>query len=63
MGPAGVALGGLNYVVPPVARSVMFSPRFQRGLLDQAPGMLDEAAPLGLLTRGAYRSAPVLTAQ
>lgn len=63
MGPAGVALGGLNYVVPPVARSVMFSPRFQRGLLEQAPGMLDEAAPLGLLTRGAYRSAPVLTAQ
>jgi histone H3/H4 len=63
MGPAGVALGGLNYVVPPVARSVMFSPRFQRGLLDQAPGMLDETAPLGLLTRGAYRSAPVLTAQ
>jgi hypothetical protein len=63
MGPAGAALGGLNYVVPPAARSLMFSPRFQRGLLDQAPGMLDEAAPMGLLTRGAYRSAPVLTAQ
>lgn len=63
MGPAGVALGGLNYAVPPIARSLMFSPRFQRGLLSQSSGLLDEAAPLGLLTQGAYRSAPVLTAQ
>lgn len=62
LGPAGIALGGLNYVVPPAARSLMFSPRFQRGLLDVAPGMLDESAQLGLLAN-AYRAAPVLSAQ
>jgi hypothetical protein len=61
-GPAGLALGAVNYAAPPVARSLMFSPRFQRGLLDVAPGMLDEAAPVGLLAN-AYRSAPVLSAQ
>jgi hypothetical protein len=63
MGPAGVALGGLNYAVPPMARSLMFSPKFQRGLLNAGPGMLDESAQLGLLTQGAYRAAPVLSAQ
>lgn len=62
MGPAGLALGGLNYAVPPAARSIMFSPRFQRGLLESAPGMLDETAQLGLLAN-AYRAAPVLSAQ
>lgn len=63
LGPAGVALGGLNYVVPPLARSVMFSPRFQRGLLDSAPGMLDESAKLAPLIQGAYRVAPLLSDQ
>jgi hypothetical protein len=63
MGPGGLAMGGLNYALPPVARSVMFSPRYQRGLLDITPGMLDEAAQMGLLTQGAYHAAPVLSAQ
>lgn len=60
LGPAGVALGGLNYAVPPIARSLMFSPKFQRGLLNASPGMLDEASQMGLLTQGAFRSLPVL---
>jgi hypothetical protein len=63
MGPAGVALGAGNYVLPPVARSLMFSKPFQRGLLNMPTGMLDEAAPMGLLTQGAYRGAPLLSAQ
>jgi hypothetical protein len=63
LGPAGVALGGLNYAVPPMARSIMFSPRFQQSLLKQSPGVLDEAAQMGLLTQGAYRSAPLLSGQ
>jgi hypothetical protein len=63
MGPAGVALGAGNYVLPPVARSLMFSKPFQRGLLNTPAGLLDEAAPMGLLTQGAYRGAPLLSAQ
>lgn len=62
MGPAGLALGAVNYALPPVARSVMFSKPFQRSLLDVSPGMLSEAAPLGLLAN-ASRAAPVLLAQ
>jgi histone H3/H4 len=63
MGPAGIALGAGNYIVPPLARARMFSPGFQRGLLDVGGPLLDEAAPLGLLTQGAYRTAPLLSAQ
>lgn len=62
MGPAGVALGASNYILPPVARSVMFSKPYQRGLLSASPGLLNEAMPLGLLTQGA-RAAPLLSAQ
>lgn len=63
-GPAGALLGVANqYVIPPAARSIMFSNAYQRGLLNTPLGMLDEAAPLGLLTQGAYRSAPLLTGQ
>lgn len=61
-GPAGLALGAVNYAAPPLARSVMFSKPFQRGLLDVSPRMMDEAASLGLLSRAA-RAAPVLSAQ
>jgi hypothetical protein len=61
-GPAGLALGAVNYAAPPMARSLMFSQPFQRGLLSASRPLLDETAPLGLLTLGA-RSAPVLTAQ
>lgn len=63
MGPAGVAMGALNYALPPVARSVMFSRGAQRGLLGNGTALLDEAVPLGLLSRGAYRSAPLLAAE
>jgi hypothetical protein len=63
LGPAGVAIGAGNYVLPPVARSIMFSRRFQRNLLGPSVGALDEAAPLGLLTQGAYRSGHLLTGQ
>lgn len=63
MGPAGIGLGAVNYLAPPIARSVMFSRPFQRGLLEGAAPMLDESVPVGLLTRAGYRSAPVLSAQ
>jgi hypothetical protein len=63
MGPMGAALGAANYVASPVARSVMFSRPFQRGLLQAPVGLLDEAAPMGLLSTGASRAAPVLLAQ
>jgi hypothetical protein len=63
MGPAGVGLGALNYLAPPIARSVMFSKPFQRGLLEASAPMLDESVPIGLLTRAGYRVAPVLSAQ
>lgn len=62
IGPVGAALGAANYVASPVARSVMFSQPYQRGLLGGSASLLDEAAPLGLLTTGA-RAAPVLLAQ
>lgn len=62
-GPAGMAAGvATNYVLPPLTRSVMFSKPYQRGLLDISPGLMDEAVPLGLLTRGAL-TAPVLSAR
>jgi hypothetical protein len=61
-GPMGAAIGAaLPYAVPPAARSIMFSPRFQRGLLNVGNAAVDE--PLGLLTQGAYRAAPLLPAQ
>lgn len=63
MGPGGAALGALNYAVPPAARAVMFSRPFQRGLLDVTPSMLDEAVPMGLLSRSAYRTVPLLNGQ
>jgi hypothetical protein len=63
-GPVGMGVGvATNYVLPPVTRSIMFSQPFQRGLLNAPTQLLDEAAPLGLLTRGAYRALPVLQAQ
>lgn len=37
MGPAGLALGATNYLIPPMARARMFSEGAQRGLLSQ-PG-------------------------
>jgi hypothetical protein len=63
LGPAGVTMGALNYALPPVARSVMFSRGAQRGLLGNGTALLDEAVPLGLLSRGAYRAAPLLAAE
>lgn len=62
MGPGGLTMAALPFVAPPIARSLMFSPAAQRGLLSAAPGMLDETARLGLLAN-AYRAAPVLSAQ
>lgn len=59
MGPAGLAMGATNYVLPPVARSIMFSQPFQRGLLS-VPSAADD---VGLLTSGAYRALPLLPAQ
>lgn len=57
-GPAGLVLGALPYAAPPVARSIMFSNRAQRGLLSNpAP------EELGLLATGAYRALPLLSAQ
>lgn len=59
MGPAGAAAAALPFVAPPVARSLMFSPAAQRGLLSA-----QQVAPeVGLLTQGAYRGLPVLAAQ
>jgi hypothetical protein len=63
MGPAGVAMGALNYALPPVARSLMFSKGAQRGLLGSGTALLDEAVPMGLLSRGAYRAAPLLAGE
>jgi hypothetical protein len=61
-GPVGMAAGvATNYVLPPVTRSLMFSQPFQRGLLTQPTQLLDEAVPMGLLSRGAYRTAPLLS--
>lgn len=59
-GPLGVAAGLLPFVTPPIARSMMFSRAAQQGLLN--PQMAGEL-PLGLLTQGAYRAAPLLSAQ
>lgn len=59
-GPAGLAAAAIPYLAPPVARSVMFSKPMQRGLLN-IPGAVEE--PLGLLTQGAYRGLPLLSAQ
>lgn len=63
MGPGGLALGALNYALPPVARAYMFSKGAQRGLLGSGTALLDDAVPMGLLTQGAYRALPVLSAQ
>jgi hypothetical protein len=61
-GPVGMAAGvATNYVLPPVTRSLMFSQPFQRGLLNAPTQLLDEAVPMGLLSRGAYRTAPLLS--
>jgi hypothetical protein len=62
MGPGGLALGAVNYALPPAARSVMFSKQFQQSLLGPSAPMLGEA-PMGLLTQGAYRAAPLLSGQ
>lgn len=60
-GPAGLAMAALPMVSGPAARSIMFSNRAQRGLLDTAgPSMLDDPA-IGLLTQGAYRAGPLLS--
>lgn len=58
-GPAGVALGALPFIAPPVARSLMFRDAAQRGLL--ASPAVDE--PMGLLSQGAYRAFPLLSGQ
>jgi hypothetical protein len=63
MGPAGVGMGALNYALPPIARSLMFSQGAQRGLLGSGTALLDEAVPMGLLSRGAYRAAPLLATE
>jgi hypothetical protein len=63
MGPAGVALGATNYALPPLARAYMFSKGAQRGLLGNGTALLDEAAPMGLLSQGAYRGLPLLAGQ
>jgi hypothetical protein len=57
-GPAGLLLGGLNYASGPVARSLMFNPRFQRGLLSQP--VQTEMSPL---LANALRTAPVAANQ
>lgn len=62
-GPAGLALGALNYATPPVARSIMFSKPYQQGLLAQMAPLLDEASPMGLLSLAASRGAPVWIGQ
>lgn len=58
-GPAGLVAGAIPYVAPPVARSVMFSRPVQRGLLAVPPAPDD----VGLLTTGASRVLPLLSAQ
>jgi hypothetical protein len=59
-GPLGMAAAAVPWVAPPVARSLMFSPSAQRGLLN-VPLVADDS--LGLLTQGAVRTFPVLSAQ
>jgi hypothetical protein len=63
LGPAGVAAATLPFVAPPIARAAMFSKGAQRGLLEASYPFLDEAAPMGLLTRGGYYGAPLLSGQ
>lgn len=63
LGPAGLALGALNYAVPPLARARMFSKAAQRGLLGSGTAVVGDAAPVGLLTQGAYRAFPLLSGQ
>jgi hypothetical protein len=63
IGPAGLTLGAMNYALPPATRAYMFSPGAQRGLLGSGTALLDEAVPMGLLSRGAYRAAPLLAGE
>lgn len=59
-GLPGIALGALNYAAPPVARSIMFSPAYQQGLLGgaaQAGGLLSG------LEQPLLRVAPLIPAQ
>lgn len=63
LGLPGLALGALNYALPPVSRAYMFSKGAQRGLLGSGTALLDEAAPMGLLSQGAYRGLPLLAGQ
>lgn len=63
MGPGGIALGAANYLLPPLARSRMFSQGAQQGLLSQGysgtgQGLLgsaiDDVLPM------MYRTSPLL---
>lgn len=61
-GPIGAAIGAaIPYAAPPLTRSLMFSNRFQRGLLNAPNAALNE--PMGLLSQGAYRALPLLPGQ
>jgi hypothetical protein len=61
MGPAGVSLAALNYLVPPAARSIMFSPRYQQRLLNVPNPAVEQ--PLGRITQGAARSFPLFAGE
>lgn len=58
-GPVGLAAGAIPFIAPPVARSIMFSPAAQRGLLEASsdPVVLD-----GLLSL-TQKTLPVLGAR
>lgn len=57
MGPAGLAAAALPFATGPAARSLMFSPAAQRGLL---AGPVAPRESLGLLGQGTYRVLPLL---
>jgi hypothetical protein len=62
-GPVGAAtVAALPFVAPPAARSIMFSPSVQQGLLSQPTQRLSPAQIQGLL-QATQRTTPVLAAQ
>ncbi len=63
VGLPGLAAGAVNWVLPPVTRSVMFSKPYQRGLLEQVAPVMSESAPVDLLTQAGYRGLPILIGQ